>query len=333
MLLSRILSSGPAPRMRRVATSCAMGLLALQTVASAPLSAQPPRLLRAPDLDTLPLRHAGLRIAYGPDSLQFGELRLPPGAEQAGPSSARFPVAIVIHGGCWLSRYAAVRNGAPMADALAAEGIATWNVEYRRYDHPGGGWPGTLLDVADATDFVRTLARRYPVDTTRLVVIGHSAGGHLALWLASRRTLATTSPLYRAHPIALRAVASVGGIADLREFFGRERQTCGNPAVESLLGGVPDSVPQRLRDASPIERLPLGVPSLHIAGARDQIAPESVRATFVAAARASGDRADVVTVPGGHFEPMAPATEAGQELMRRVRALLGLPDRGTSGSR
>ena len=291
------------------------------TTASAQSPAQP-RLMRAGDVDTVPVRDVGVRIAYGRDSLQFGELRLPAGAT----NDRRAPIAIVIHGGCWYSPYASVRNSAPLADALAQSGVATWNVEYRRYNNPGGGWPGTFRDVADGADYVRTLATLYPIDTTRVVVTGHSAGGHLALWLASRRTLDRSSPLFGGTPLAVLGVVSVGGIADLREFYGRERNTCGNPAVESLLGGVPDSVPARLRDASPIERLPLGVPTVHVAGDRDFIAPVAVREAYVTAATARGDTARVVTIAGdGHFEAMTPSKAAGRAVIDAIRRLLDLP--------
>ena len=281
-----------------------------------------PRLMRAGDVDTVPLRDAGVRIAYGRDSLQFGELRLPAGAS----NSNRAPIAIIIHGGCWYSPYASVRNSAPLADALALSGVATWNVEYRRYNNPGGGWTGTFRDVANGADYVRTLAALYPIDTARIVLAGHSAGGQLALWLASRHSLDRTSPLFGGTPMPVRGVVSVGGIADLREFYGRERNTCGNPAVESLLGGIPDSVPARLRDASPIERLPLGVPSVHIAGDRDFIAPIAVREAYVTAATARGDKARAITIVGdGHFEAMTPYKSAGRAVIDAIRGLLDLP--------
>jgi acetyl esterase/lipase len=278
--------------------------------------------MRAGDVDTVPLRDIGVRIAYGRDSLQFGELRLPAGAS----NSQRAPIAIIIHGGCWYSPYASVRNSAPLADALAQSGVATWNVEYRRYNNPGGGWPGTFRDVADAADYIRPLATLYPIDTTRIVIAGHSAGGHLALWLASRYSLDRTSPLFGGTPLSVRGVVSIGGIADLREFYARERTTSGNPAVESLLGGTPDSVPARLREASPIERLPLGVPTVHIAGERDFIAPVTVRDAYVTAARARGDSARVITVVGdGHFEAMTPYKAAGRAVIDAIRGLLALP--------
>ena len=196
----------------------ALLLIALISAVPAAASAQgnaggtaAPRLMRAGDVDTVPLRDAGRRIAYGRDSLQFGDLRLPVDAS----NTHRAPIAIVIHGGCWYSPYASVRNSAPLADALAQLGVATWNIEYRRYDNPGGGWTGTFRDVADGADYVRTLAKLYPIDTTRIVLTGHSAGGHLALWLASRRSLDRASPLFGGTPLPVRGVVSVGGIADV----------------------------------------------------------------------------------------------------------------------
>jgi uncharacterized membrane protein YhhN/dienelactone hydrolase len=277
-----------------------------------------PRLLRAGDVDTMPVRRAGQRIAYGTDSLQVGELRLPEAPR------GRVPLVVLVHGGCWYSPYATMRNTAPLADALTDSGVATWNVEYRRYDHSGGGWPGTFRDVADAADYVRTLARLHPIDTTRIVLAGHSAGAHLVLWLATRRGSPPSSPLAGGTPLPIAAVVAIGGIADLREFYPRERATCGNPAVESLLGGVPDSVPARVQAASPIERLPLRVQSVHVAGDRDRIAPLPVREAFAAAARRAGDAADVVTVSGGHFEAIAPRTDAGARVVQLILAQLGM---------
>ncbi len=296
-------------------------LLSLCAIATVNAQDAQPRLMRPSDVDALPVRTAGVRIAYGPDSLQFGNLRLPDGR---GP----FPVAIVIHGGCWYSPYANIRNAAPLADALRDAGIATWNVEYRRYDHPGGGWPGTFRDVADAADHVRTLATAYPLDTTRVVAVGHSAGAQLGAWLATRAQLEAASAVYTPHPLQLSGVVALGGVMDMREFQGRQRQTCGNPAIESVIGGLPSEVPERYRDVSPIERLPLGVPHVHVAGALDRIAPRDVTEAFAAKARALGDSVRIVTVPAlGHHDVMAPATAGGMAASAAVRALLGLDAR------
>jgi len=293
------------------------GALALFALTHAHAQEAPPRLLRPADVDTLPVRTPGVRLAYGPDSLQFGDLRVPEGP---GP----FPVAIVIHGGCWYSPYANLRNSAPLADALRDAGIATWNIEYRRYDHPGGGWPGTFRDVAQAADHVRRLATLHPLDTTRVVAIGHSAGAQLGAWLATRPRTDASSPLHAAEPLTLTGVVALGGVMDMREFQLRQGQTCGNPAIESVLGGLPDAVPERYRDVSPIERLPLGVPHVHVAGALDRIAPRAVVEAFAERARTLGDSVQVVTVPGlGHHDVMSPRTAGGQAALDAVRELLG----------
>jgi len=291
--------------------------LALCAVATVRAQDARPRLLRPSDVDALPVRTTGVRVPYGPDSLQFGDLRVPDGR---GP----FPVAIVIHGGCWYSPYANIRNAAPLADALRDVGIATWNLEYRRYDHPGGGWPGTFRDVAQGADHVRALAATYPIDTTRVVVIGHSAGAQLGAWLATREQLDAASALHAPHPLRLTGVVALGGVMDMREFQARQGQTCGNPAIESVVGGLPDEVPERYREVSPIERLPLGVPHVHVAGALDRIAPRDVTDAFATKARALGDSVRVVTVPAlGHHDVMAPTTAGGVAAIDAVRQLLG----------
>lgn len=310
------------PRTRRVHSS--LCLIAALTVAVTPLalSAQDsprPRLLRASDVDTLPVRDAGVRIAYGSDSLQFGELRLP-----AGPGP--HPVAIVLHGGCWFSPYASARNSAPLAEALTQAGVATWNVEYRRYDHPGGAWPGTFRDAAMGADFVRTLAATHAIDTSRIVAIGHSAGAQLAAWLATRERLSPSSDVHAPMPIQLTGVVALGGVMDMREYQTRQTQTCGNPAIESVMGGLPADRPERYRDVSPIERLPLGVPHAHVAGALDRIAPRATVDVFADSARTLGDAVTVVTVPGlGHHDVMSPRTAGGRAAIDAVLMLLRMP--------
>jgi acetyl esterase/lipase len=269
------------------ATVCATLVAAVCATTATPAGAQstpavtPPPLprLNAHDIDTLPVKHGGVVLQYGPDSLQFGRLRRP--AHAVGLA----PLAVVIHGGCYLSTYASEQNTAAIADALTDAGFATWNIEYRRYDDAGGGWPGTFDDAAAAADYVRSFAARIGVDTMRIVVVGHSAGGQLALWLASRARARTNVPSPRSvpgaptaplTPLPIAGVVALGAITDLREFYARERRTCGNPAVESVLGGAPDEVPERVRAVSPIEPPALHVPVVLIAGELDGVAPRPV---------------------------------------------------------
>ncbi|MCC6929828.1 MAG: alpha/beta hydrolase [Gemmatimonadaceae bacterium] len=275
-------------------------LLCLIAALATPTPARAQQFLRPADINALPSKAPDAVIAYGADSLQFGELRLPNGK---GP----FAVAIVIHGGCWIHGYAAARNAAPLADALRDAGVATWNVEYRRRDNPGGGWPGTFLDVAAAADSLRGIAKRYPLDLSRVVAIGHSAGGHMALWLAARRKLPASSPLHAASPLLLAGVVALGGPGDLYDFNTYVDPICSEGTVPKLLGGTAALVPDRWRDASPSSWLPLGVPQVMLAGESDRIMPRANLEAWATKARAAGDRVDVVVVPNAaHHEVMSP---------------------------
>lgn len=300
----------------------AVALLISVTSASV-LAAQSAPRLRVSDIDTITLRHQSQHISYGPDSLQFGELRLPEGR---GP----FPVAILIHGGCYFSKYATLRNTAALADALTSAGVATWNVEYRRYDHPGGGWPGTFSDVAAAADYVRILGKSHPLDLARVVTVGHSAGGQLALWLAAppasaQRLPAQNAPLRRESPIKVHGVVALGPITDMAEYQTRQLKSCGNAAIESVLGGLPATVPDRVRMVSPIELLPLRVPTALVAGELDGIAPISSLNAYATAARLKGDRVQVFTSPGeGHFDVLAPSRASGKAAIAAALAMLGI---------
>ena len=269
------------------------------------------------EITSQPVPAAGERIQYGSDPLQFGELRLPSG--NGGP----YPLAVVIHGGCWQSEYD-LRHIANVSAALTRAGIATWTLEYRRIGNPGGGWPGTFEDVARGTDYLRTLAQRYPIDLDRVALVGHSAGGHLALWLAARHNLPRESPLFTADPLRVRGVVSLAGITDLRT-YSAGAGNC-NQSVAQLLGGSPEAVPDRYAQASPIELLPLGVPQRLIHGALDPIVPVEQSRRFEARARASGDDSRVVLLEGaGHFDVIAPFAPAWKSVEEAVRSLISAP--------
>ena len=244
-------------------------------------------VLTIPILDLTP-PPADARIPYGDAPEQFGDFRLPKGA---GP----YPVAIVIHGGYWRSAYGLEHIG-HLCAALTRAGVATWSLEYRRIGDSGGGWPGAGEDVLRGAEYLRTLAQRYPLDLTHVVAVGHSAGGQLALWLAAQ------------HKLQLRGVVSLAGVADLRRAW---ELGLSRGVVAELLGGSPQEHPERYRQASPIELLPLGVPERLLHGTRDDVVPIEISRRFQAAAAAAGDDARLVELrDAGHFDLIDPRTPA-----------------------
>jgi acetyl esterase/lipase len=288
-----------------VTTSCA------HTPPSAPPAREP---VTWSEITGQPAPPAGERVSYGSGPQQFGELRLPEGP---GPH----PVVVLLHGGCWQNEYDLGYMAAP-AEALRRAGFATWTLEYRRIGDPGGAWTGTFQDAAAGTDHLRELARTRPLDLGRVVLAGHSAGGHLALWLAARRNLPAASPIRSADPLPVRGVVALAGIADLRAYAAGSG-SC-NAAVPQLLGGLPAAVSDRYAQANPPELLPLGVPVRLVQGDRDTTVPVAQATGFEAAARAAGDDARVVLVEGaGHFDVVAPFAPAWAEVERAIRSLIG----------
>lgn len=271
-----------------------------------------PRLLSVEDVLGLPPPPPGKRITYGDDPLQFGELRIPPGP---GPHA----VAIVIHGGCWRSRYD-VGHILSFSEALTRSGIATWSIEYRRVGDSGGGWPGTFLDVARAADHLREAASEHALDLERALAVGHSAGGQLALWAAARRKLPRTSPIRGgSDPLRLAGVVSLAGVDDLARAL---REGVCDEMAGALLGGRGTELAARLQEASPIELLPIGVPLHLVNGSLDPIVPVLFGRDFHARSRRAGDVATLTVLDdAGHFELIAPASEAFASVRDAVLAL------------
>ncbi len=258
------------------------------------------------------------RLAYGPEPLQFGDLYIP---NEPGPH----PIVILIHGGYWRARYGLDLMNS-LAEDLAKRGFAAWNIEYRRVGNPGvgnpgGGWPGTFLDVALATDYLRKLAPFYTLDLQRVVPIGHSAGGHLAFWLAARPRIpffAQHSPLAgsqlpgeneeTATPLALAGAISLAGVVDLEMAW---QLHLSNDAVVELLGGTIANVPERYAVASPAAMLPLGVPQVLIHGTSDDSVPLEVSQAYAKAARSVNDPIIYLELEGvDHFDVIDPHSNA-----------------------
>lgn len=272
-------------------------VLALTLLPATASSQAPPAVDRPEQVRTHPARAPALTARYGADPLQTGELRLPPGR---GP----FPVAVTIHGGCWTTEMGETLRGlAPLADALVDRGFAVWNIEYRQLGNAGGGWPGTFRDWGDGVDHLRVLARRQPLDLTRVVVVGHSAGAYAAVWVASRSKLQASSEVRGARPLPVRAVVVLDGPPELAPFIGADAQACGKPVIAPLMGGTPSERPDRYREADTAARLPLGAVQLQVTTA--MMPPEAAEA-WRAKAAAAGDRAEVLSLKGAHFDVIAP---------------------------
>ena len=249
------------------------------------------------------------QIAYGDHPDQVGNLHLPIGE---GP----WPTAVLIHGGFWKWGWDRTLM-TPLARDLARRGIAAWNVEYRRVGQEGGGWPGTLEDAAAALD---VLAELGDVDLDRIVTVGHSAGGHLAVWLAGRHRLRPDAP--GALPcVRPKAAVSQAGVLDLVR---AAAAGLGGGACTALLGGGPDDVPDRYAAASPAALIPIGVSVLLVHGGRDEIVPASQSHTYADAARAAGDSVEVVDLPGAdHFDLVEPEDPAWAAVVERLPGLGG----------
>ncbi|HEU4662537.1 MAG TPA: alpha/beta fold hydrolase, partial [Dokdonella sp.] len=215
-------------------------------------------------------------LSYGSSTSQVADLHL--------PDADRPPVVCLLHGGFWRVPYGRDELTA-MAEDLALSGFAVWNIEYRRVGEAGGGWPGTLQDVADAIDRLAQLSRDHVrLDLDRVALVGHSAGGQLALAAAAgaQGVGARVAPR-RVRPIA------VAGLAALTDLDLAYRLDCGNGAVKELIGGTPDEFTDRYDNASPLRLLPLRIAQLIVHGTADTVVPVEMARHYVDAATGAGD--------------------------------------------
>ncbi len=273
--------------------------------------------LTSKDIKALTATPAEYRLPYGKEALQFGDLRLPKGK---GP----YPVVVVIHGGCWLSKFVGASITAPLAEKLTQKGYATWNIDYRGVDTAGGGWPGTFQDVGNAIDYLRKIAPKYHLDLKHVVIIGHSAGGHLALWAAARHKLPSASVINSKNSLRIRGVIDLGGPGSLQAFIPMEEEVCGdNQIFARLLGTNPEVIKKRLAQVSPDELLPFGVKQILITGDNDVAVPPQLGEDYVEMARNKGDEATFILVKNaGHFEVIAPDSMAWPLVEAAVHSLM-----------
>ena len=259
------------------------------------------------------------RIAYGSAPSQFAELFRPAGD---GP----FPVVVLVHGGCWTIKFGGIEQMRNLAGALAAQGIAVWNVEYRRVDEAGGGYPGTYQDINAALDQLAAQAARHQLDLGRIVAVGHSAGGQLVQWIAGRQRIPASSPLFQANPLPVREIISLGGLADLRNERDLIKSSCGRDTVE--LAGAPGSTrPDVFADTNAAELMPNGSRTVLITGELDTVSPPRAAHAYAARARAAGDAAAVIVLPGAsHYDEVAASSPSFKLVLPAIRKALGLAD-------
>jgi acetyl esterase/lipase len=256
-----------------------------------------PELMKWPDLLERQRPEPDSTVRYGDDQMQVADLWLPAGK---GPH----PVVLMVHGGCWQTEIADRRIMNWVADDLRRRGIAVWNIDYRGVDRSGGGYPGTFLDAAAAADALGANATRYGLDVSRLVAVGHSAGGHLALWLAGRARIPAGSPLRVGNPIAIRTVISLGGLPDLEEAARPPGSGCGTGVIGRLTGG-------RFDDTSVPRLAPIGIAQVLVNGREDRIIPARYAEDYARQMRSKGDDVAVRMLDRtGHVELIAPESAA-----------------------
>ncbi len=231
------------------------------------------------------------------------------------------PVVVTIHGGFWKAKYG-LEEMDPLNEDLVRRGYAAWNIEYRRVGEDGGGWPGTFHDVIDAVNHLSELGKYFPLDLSRVVILGHSAGGHLALWLASRfkdQTDEMGSPL----AIHVRGILSLAGVSDLQKMWEIDLEKGMSSPVESFLGGTPREVPARYHLASPSEWLPLYVEQILIHGDRDCDVPIELSVAYHRRAMALEDKVRLIVLPGiEHFKLIDPSSSAWKSVTNSLEVLL-----------
>jgi acetyl esterase/lipase len=300
--------------MKPLAAALALALAACTMGTSEPPAATPKAsgkdgLMVWPDLLKRERPEPSETVRYGGDQMQVVDLWLPEGR---GPH----PTVLMVHGGCWQTGIADRRIMNWIADDLRRRGIAVWNIDYRGVDREGGGYPGTFADAAAAADALRTHAAKYRLDLSPLVATGHSAGGHLALWLAARPRLPADSPLRTPDPLRIDNVVSLGGLPDLEIAAQPPGSGCGVEVIDRISGG-------KYAETSVPRLAPIGIRQVLVNGLQDRIIPTAYADKYAADMRAAGDKVEVRMVDRtGHVELIAPETAAWAAAVKEIEAAL-----------
>lgn len=257
-------------------------------------------------------------IRYGLSVDQEADLHL--------PAARRPPVVCLLHGGFWRMPYGREQMAA-IADDLASRGLAVWNLEYRRLGAPQAGWPATMEDVAAGIDHLAQLvADGLDLDLDQVTLVGHSAGGQLALWAGGRSGSRSARP----PRVRVEAVVGLAPIADLVRAY---QCRVGGEVVAEWLGGPPSDYPERFRAASPMEMLPLRVRQLILHGTHDELVPIELSRRYAHAAAAAGDPVELVELSGtGHMEYLDPGSEAHATLCQWLPGSMPEPEARAAGA-
>ncbi len=258
------------------------------------------------------------KISYGEHQDQYGELWLPKKSDELKSAT---PVVVLLHGGCWRADLPGPELVAFLADSLRREGVAVWSITYRRVGTIAENfspYPDTFLDVLSAADKLRELASKYSLDLNRVVTAGHSAGGHLALWLAARPNLPVDSPLYRKDALAIHATVGIAALPDLAYARVASAHACGADTVDKLID-IKSRGESAYRDTSVTSLLPLNVPQILISGVYDGIVAPAHALRYREQAKVKNESVQLVTIDNAaHFELIAPWTDAGREVVKQI---------------
>ncbi|WP_284387014.1 alpha/beta hydrolase [Algimonas ampicilliniresistens] len=267
-------------------------------------SVSPVRLMTWSDLTSRDLPQPTSTHAYGDNPAQIADLWLPDG-----PSP--HPAVLMVHGGCWQKAIADRTLMNYAAEDLRQRGLAVWNIEYRGVDEIGGGYPGTFLDVSMATNMLVEKGPKLGLAVEQIVAIGHSAGGHLAAWLAAQPNLRSDSDVSSGHTAPLAAVIISGGLADLEASEPVTLESCLGSIIDDLTGSPDEGRLRVFSDTSPTELLPVDAILISVNGDKDRIAPPELGRSFTKAVRAAGGQANYIEIRNaGHVELISPGTEA-----------------------
>lgn len=265
-------------------------------------------------VERLPTSPPDVRLRYDENPLTFGDLRLP-----EGDTEGDVPLVIMLHGGAWESDYS-LDYMSPLAEALTDAGVATWNIEFRRLSNKGGSYPGIFLVAAHGIDYARQLAKKYPIDLDRVVLMGHSSGGHLATWAAGRQNIPASSEFYTNDPLPVSGVVDLAGVLDLESAYKHGRKD-----VLKLLAAKDGSdIADKAPIASSINLLPMGVPQTLIIGSKDNTWRLGSQRRYRDAGVEGGDAIDLVELDGAnHFDTVDPCSPAWDPIVSAVLEYTG----------